>query len=157
MLLGCTTELCSKWMHERCIIDNALRTTYNVFGTDKPHLPQIMTKNEDSGDAGKRSLSPKHSINAEAEDNVKIEQAADGEADSVVLEDLPPLRLLEVRAVSESGESPPPWEGLFEATLKTKNVGPPQIEFKDLREGVIGGEKTWTEWVNCLLCGNQVK
>ncbi len=143
-------------MHERCIIDNALRTTYNVFGTDKPHLPQVMTKNEDSGDEGKRSLSLKHSINAKAEDNVEIEQTADGEADSVVLEDLFPLRLLEARAVSESGESPPPWEGLFEATLKTEDVEPPLIEFKDIREGVVGGEKTWTERVKCLLCGNQV-
>jgi hypothetical protein len=49
-----------------------------------------------------------------------------------------------------------PWEGLFEATLKTADMGPPLIEFRDLREGVVGGEKTWTEPVKCLLCGNQV-
>ena len=54
-------------------------------------------------------------------------------------------------------ESTRPWEGFFDATLKTADVGPPLIEFKDLREGVVGGEKTWTERVKCLLCGNQVK
>ena len=55
-----------------------------------------------------------------------------------------------------NGESARPWEELFEATLKTADVGPPLIEFKDLREGVVGGEKTWTERVKCLLCGDEV-
>jgi hypothetical protein len=51
-----------------------------------------------------------------------------------------------------------PWEGLFEATLKTADMGPPLIEIRDLREAVVaaGGEKSWTEPVKCLLCGNQV-
>ncbi|KAK4031506.1 hypothetical protein C8A01DRAFT_42049, partial [Parachaetomium inaequale] len=55
-----------------------------------------------------------------------------------------------------NGDSARPWEGLFEATLKTADMGPPVIEFRDLRDGVVGGEKTWTEPVKCLLCGNQV-
>jgi hypothetical protein len=55
-----------------------------------------------------------------------------------------------------NGDSARPWEGLFEATLKTADMGPPVIEFRDLRDGVEGGEKTWTEPVKCLLCGNQV-
>lgn len=54
------------------------------------------------------------------------------------------------------GDSARPWEGLFEATLKTADMGPPVIEFRDLREGVVGGEKSWTEPVKCLLCGDQV-
>ncbi len=36
------------------------------------------------------------------------------------------------------------------------DVGPPLIEFKDLREGVVGRKKTWTERVKCLLYENQV-
>jgi hypothetical protein len=55
-----------------------------------------------------------------------------------------------------NGDGARPWEGLFEASLKTADMGPLVIEFRDLRDGVVDGEKTWTEPVNCLLCGNQV-
>ncbi|KAK3941494.1 hypothetical protein QBC46DRAFT_99875 [Diplogelasinospora grovesii] len=48
-----------------------------------------------------------------------------------------------------------PWEGLFEVSLKM-DAGPPMLEFKDLREGVGGGDKTWTERVKCLVCGSEV-
>jgi hypothetical protein len=50
-----------------------------------------------------------------------------------------------------------PWDGLFEVAFKLlpeSNV--PILEIKDLREGVVGGEKLWTEPVKCLLCGKQV-
>jgi hypothetical protein len=210
MLIGCTTESCKEWMHEQCIIDDALRTAYKFLGSDKPHLPPVMTRKENSGDEGKCLLSPpetgadgstEHSMSVEAEampsdavhvgmkDNVEVRQAADGEAASAAPEDFLPLRPHEARVTSENtiadttgkpatagestpgrklgrplkkgskanGESARPWEGLFEAALKTADVGPPLIEFKDLREGVVGGEKTWTERVKCLLCGNQVK
>ena len=211
MLLGCTTKSCNEWMHERCIINNTLRATFEILGTDKPHLPPVMTKKGDSDDEGKRSLTPpsqtgadgsiEYSINVKAEaarwdavnvgmkDNVEIRQVVGGEAASAASEDSLPLRLPEARVARENiiadttsklstaggstpsrkpgrplkkgskanGESTRPWERRFEATLKTADVGPPLIEFKDLREGVVGGEKTWTERVKCLLCGNQVK
>ncbi len=60
------------------------------------------------------------------------------------------------RGSKANGENARPWEGLFGATLKMADVGPPLIKFKDEREGVVGGEKMWTERVKCLLCGNQV-
>jgi len=123
MLLGCTTESCNKWMHEQCIIDNALRATYKFLGADIPHPRPVMTKKEDSGDEGKRPLSPpetgadgstEHSIDVEAEaapsdavhvgtkDNFEIRQAADGEATSAAPEDSLPLRPPEARATSEN-------------------------------------------------------
>jgi len=49
-----------------------------------------------------------------------------------------------------------PWLGLFEAALLTEVNGPPTIEVKDIREGIVGGIKVWTEPVTCLLCGNKV-
>jgi len=60
------------------------------------------------------------------------------------------------RPSEANGESSRPWEGLFEVTLKMVEQGPPLLEFKDLREGIVGGEKTWTEPVKCLVCGNEV-
>jgi hypothetical protein len=207
MLLGCTTESCNKWKHEQCIIDDALRTTYKCWGTDKPHLPPVMTKKEESGDEGKstktgadgfteRSIdveakavaAPSDVVPASMKDGVEVTQADDDEAASAAPEDSLSLRPPQTRATSENtntdtprklvtagdstpgrkpdrprkkgskanGESTRPWEGFFEAALKTADMGPPLIEFRDLREGVVGAEKTWTERVKCLLCGNQV-
>lgn len=192
-------------MHEQCILDNALRATYNRLGTDKPHLSPVTTKKEEDGDEAKRPLSPtetgadlttQQSIDVKAEggtadavhvntkDNVEVRQADDEDAPAAP-EDSVPARSTERRATSEvtstdtpskpttsksstgrrpgrprkkgaeaNGESARPWEGLFEARLRVDDVT--LIEFKDLREGVVGGEKTWTEPVNCLICGAQV-
>ncbi len=219
LLIGCTTESCKKWMHEHCVVEEALKAAYKRLGTDKPHLPAVTTKKEEDGDEGKRPLSPtetgvegstEHSIDVKAEgassdvgtrDNVEVRPSADDEDAQAAPEDSLPLRPADkTRAASETtdalsksaataatgaaagssnnttggkatpgrkagrprkkgaeanGDSARPWEGLFEATLKT-DKGPPVIEFRDLREGVTGGEKTWTERVKCLLCGNQV-
>lgn len=54
------------------------------------------------------------------------------------------------------GKNAKPWLGLFEVSMKMADQGPPLLEFKDLREGIEGGEKTWTEPVKCLVCGNNV-
>ncbi|KAK4157833.1 hypothetical protein C8A00DRAFT_39842 [Chaetomidium leptoderma] len=214
LLIGCTTEACKKWMHEQCILDDALKTTYKRLGSDKPHVSAVATKKEENGDEGKRPLSPsetgaegsaEQSIDVKAEaapsdavhvgtkDNVEVRQAADDEDAQAAPEDSIPLRLADQpRATSENttntdtpskpsgaaaagkstpgrkpgrprkkgpeanGDSARPWDGLFEATLKTADMGPAVIEFRDLREGVAGGEKTWTEPVRCLLCGDPV-
>ncbi|KAK3335401.1 hypothetical protein B0T19DRAFT_7043 [Cercophora scortea] len=61
-----------------------------------------------------------------------------------------------------NGDNSRPWEGLFEVSLKTetgplkKEEGVTMLEFKDLREGIVGGQKTWTESVRCLVCGSLV-
>ncbi|KAL2200050.1 hypothetical protein P885DRAFT_30416 [Corynascus similis CBS 632.67] len=215
MLIGCTTEPCKKWMHEQCIIDDALKAVYKRLGTDKPHLAPVATKKEETGDEGKRPLSPsetgadgaaEQSIDVKSEaapadavhvstkDKVEVRSADDEDAQAAP-EDSLPVRTAadqqQQRAMSENtttttdtpskpagsgkstsgrkpgrprkkagaeanGENARPWEGLFEATLKTADMGPPIIEFRDLRDNVVGGEKTWTEPVKCLLCGNQV-
>lgn len=213
MLIGCTTEACKKWMHEQCILDDALKSVYARLGTDKPHVLPVTTKKEENGDEGKRPLSPsetgaegsaEQSIDVKSEaaasdavhvgtkDNVEVRQAVDDEDAQAAPEDSLPLRSADrrQRAASENttntdtpskpasasksaagrkpgrprkkgaaeanGDSSRPWEGLFEASLKTADMGPPMIEFRDLREGVVGGEKVWTEPVKCLLCGDQV-
>ncbi|KAG7292653.1 hypothetical protein NEMBOFW57_002689 [Staphylotrichum longicolle] len=200
LLIGCTTESCKKWMHEHCIIEDALRRTYKRLGTDKPHVAEVTTKKEEEGDEGKRPLSPtetgadgstEHSIDVKAEaapsdavhvstkDNVEMPKlaaarTADGRAASENTNNTDtPSKPAAATAGSKStpgrkpgrprkkgaeanGDSARPWEGLFEASLKTADIGPPVIEFRDLREGIVGGEKTWTERVKCLLCGDQV-
>ncbi|KAK5658748.1 hypothetical protein OQA88_1557 [Cercophora sp. LCS_1] len=60
------------------------------------------------------------------------------------------------KRASEINGDAKPWVGLFEVTLNPTEQGPPLLEFKDLREGIVGGEKTWTEPVKCTVCGNKV-
>ncbi len=214
MLIGCTTESCKKWMHEHCVLEEALRATYKRLGTDRPHVAAVTAKKEEDADEGKRPLSPsetgadgstEHSIDVKAEgapaDAVHVSTkdngtkstpaaAADDEDAQAAPEDSLPVRSAKTRDASEATDTPGksaaagskatpgrkpgrprkkgpeanggggdgarPWEGLFEATLKTADIGPPTIEFRDLREGIVGGEKTWTERVKCLLCGDQV-
>lgn len=48
-----------------------------------------------------------------------------------------------------------PYEGLFEANIRM-DLSPPVVEIKDLRTDVEGGEKTWTEDINCLVCGSRI-
>ena len=60
-----------------------------------------------------------------------------------------------------TGDGLRPWEGLFEVTLKTdagssKDEDGPILELRDLRQGIVGGEKTWTVPVKCLVCDNRV-
>jgi hypothetical protein len=40
--------------------------------------------------------------------------------------------------------------------LTIGDTGPPLIELKDVRKRLVGGGKTGTEDVKCLLCKNQV-
>ena len=46
MLIECTTKSCKEWMHEQCIIDDALRTAYKFLGTDEPHCCWCMQGQE---------------------------------------------------------------------------------------------------------------
>jgi hypothetical protein len=54
-----------------------------------------------------------------------------------------------------NGDALKPWDGLFEVSLNME-VNPPKLEFKDLRDGIAGGEKTWTEPIRCLICGSEI-
>ncbi|KAK0667372.1 hypothetical protein QBC41DRAFT_139425 [Cercophora samala] len=199
-LLGCTVEACKKWMHEECIIEDALQSTYKRLGTDKPHLPPEPIKKAESDIEGQRPLSPsetgaavsaQHSIDVKAEGepaqngngNVDVKQTEEEDGPTAPEDAAPSSGRRSTSAAAgtstsstklilksasgrkggkpkkkgeANGESSRPWEGLFEVTLNTEKNGPPVLEFKDLREGIVGGEKMWTEPVRCLLCATTV-
>ncbi|EQL01073.1 ebs-bah-phd domain-containing protein [Ophiocordyceps sinensis CO18] len=48
-----------------------------------------------------------------------------------------------------------PYEGLFEASLKLDD-GPTMWRITDLRAKVSGGDRTWTERAQCLVCGTKI-
>jgi len=222
LLVGCSSESCKKWLHQECILENALRQTWNRLGADRPHIP-IKKEEEDDANESKRPLSPTET-SAEVAMQQSIDVKSEGEPDAVhvkqgngveikrgeedvqaapedaVASDVPlksepdtsanpssssapetkeepssgstlvsrPSRAGSVnrgkrnarprksKGHDANSESARPWEGKFEATLKMPDIGAPLIEIHDLREGVKGGEKTWTEPVICLVCGAQV-
>ncbi|KAH8882120.1 hypothetical protein GQ53DRAFT_666360 [Thozetella sp. PMI_491] len=194
LLIGCNSENCKKWLHEQCIVDEALKATYNRLGTDKPHLAPEPVKDENEA---KRPLSPSesgpavlgHSIDVKADRdesteavNVKdnVEVTAEEDSTPAVAEDRsvspkprssstsPPFKATAGKTTpakkpgrpkkkpEANGDNSKPWEGLFEVKVKMEDSAPPVLEFKDLREGIVGGEKTWTEPIKCLVCGSPI-
>ena len=172
--------------------------TYERLGKDKPHrLPGFVKEDKETEEA-KRPLSPtetgtgivaNHSIDVKADgeadsvkvnDNVEVKRLDEDEApaSSVAPEDQnsvrnnqtpsaetpgkgtpnrkpgrPKKKVADASAVTESKSKP--YEGLFDATVRM-DLSPPMLEIKDLREGVEGGEKTWQEEINCLVCGSRI-
>ncbi len=204
LLIGCNAENCKKWLHQDCIIDEALKATYKRLGTDKPHLSPEPVQDEHNEEETKPPLSPPetdaavsaHSIDGKADSvgpddamHVKnnAEVAAENDGTPALTSDRVTEKSAETTTKAEktesankaakatlckstpgkkpgrpkkkaseaNGQSSKPWEGLFEVSFKMDS-SPPLLEFRDLREGIVGGEKTWTETINCLICGSQI-
>jgi len=164
-LLGCSAEKCMGWMHEQCIMDEALGATYNRLGAGKPHLPrESANKDKDEG----RVVSAQRSIGYSLPERLSGSRAAGDRVNFDALntkntevvfrkgrlgqESREPRK----KAPKDSSKDPKPWAGLFEVSLNAEREGPPRMEFKDLRRYIADGEKTWTEPVTCLLCGTIV-
>jgi len=203
VLVGCANEGCGKWLHDECLLHDALLKTYERLGRDKPHKKPESAK---EGEA-KRPLSPtetgaavsaQHSIDVNVDgvaedqdgirvnDNVEVGRADDDDDAPATSEDAAASESLNkdddasadtpgksgsrrgpgrprkhkpdgVSNGSEAGKGKP-YEGLFEAQLITDTVAsPPTIEIKDLRQGIEGGEKSWIEPVDCLICGARIQ
>jgi hypothetical protein len=215
-LVGCSNELCKKWLHDECLIHDALMKTYERLGKAKPHkvIAEPLKKEKDDEDAAKNPpLSPKEmgadetqaTIDVKSDDvvhdNVQVKVSDDDESsqparDTSELEDKPSPETKPAAAAAQettptlrssaatttttttttattpsrrrrSGKTMPgtngytpkekaqkPYLGLFKASLKM-DASPPEIEIEDLRD-IDGGERKWTELVQCLLCKSQI-
>ncbi|KAI0873019.1 hypothetical protein GGS24DRAFT_409439 [Hypoxylon argillaceum] len=171
-LINCTNTDCRKWLHDDCIVHDALMKTFSRLGADKPHKP-VRMKNEDLGSAT-RPLSPsesgaaqtaQQSIDVKPEDQKTIKLADVESAGSSVKVDnriVPTATGTEPKRKGRPRKSeirevvnPKPYEGLFSAVIN--DTAPPVIEIRDLRENVSGGEKSWTEPIHCLLCNAEIQ
>ncbi|KAI1637933.1 hypothetical protein F4809DRAFT_640041 [Biscogniauxia mediterranea] len=172
-LIGCVNEKCKKWLHDDCLIHEALLRTYQQLGTDKPHTSAPVKEEEENAN-GKRPLSPsesgaaqtaEQSIDVKPEDQTIKLADADNALSTVTAED--PTTISASTAPKSKSRGRPrksepndpnaskPYEGLFKAVI-INDAGPPLVEITDLRDNVTGGEKTWTEPLNCLLCGEKI-
>ncbi|KAI0600287.1 hypothetical protein F4775DRAFT_79136 [Biscogniauxia sp. FL1348] len=172
-LIGCVNEKCKKWLHDDCLIHEVLLKTYQRLGTDKPHT-LVQVKEEEEDVSGKRPLSPsesgaaqtaEQSIDVKPEDQT-IKLADADKASSTVMAEAPttvsasagPKPKPRGRPRKSEPKDPiasKPYEGLFEAFI-VNDLGPPLVEINDLRDNVTGGEKTWTELLRCLVCGEKI-
>ncbi|KAI0460047.1 hypothetical protein F5B21DRAFT_453024 [Xylaria acuta] len=170
-LINCTNPECRKWLHDDCLIHEALMKTFARLGTDKPHKPARVKTEEPEG--GQRPLSPsesgaaqtaQQSIDVKPEDHQTIRLAdVENTGSSVRAE----TRMVPIIAASEPKRkgrprkseaaevvNTKPYEGLFSAVIN--DTSPPVVEIQDLRESVTGGEKSWTEPLHCLLCNAEI-
>ncbi|KAI1820356.1 hypothetical protein F4861DRAFT_72759 [Xylaria intraflava] len=170
-LINCTNSECNKWLHDDCLVHEALTKTFARLGDSKPHKP-ARTKTEEP-EGGQRPLSPtdsgaqtsQKSIDVKPEDTNTI-QLADVESAG------PPVKGEKRTGRSGGGPDPRrkwrrrksetsrvvnsrPYEGLFSAVIND-DASPPVLEIRDLRENVTEGEKSWVEPLHCLLCGVQI-
>ncbi|RYP56568.1 hypothetical protein DL771_011747 [Monosporascus sp. 5C6A] len=175
----CTNEECKKWLHDRCLVHEALLNTYKRLGNDKPHksapIEEGQEEGQEEGERPKRLLSPsesgvaqtaQHSIDVDPEEQqatIKLTVVENGEAvktkhsmTGAVAFGTESKKGGRPRKWEPSGSSRArPYEGLFEAAIRG-NVSPLVIEIRDLRENVTREEKEWTESIGCLVCGHQI-
>lgn len=182
VLIGCPKESCKKWLHEECLKHDVLMKVWEELGTTKPHkAPDVK---EEKQEEAKRPLSPVEPGSATVATELPIQVKTDGDGATVKVDDSVDVK--EERQVVAEGSAQPqngrgsttqtptaetprkpgrgrkkadhdmnakPYEGLFEATFQPEAD---MFEIKDLRQGVEGGQKTWLEEVNCLVCGSRI-
>ncbi|XDG07045.1 hypothetical protein ABKA04_006660 [Annulohypoxylon sp. FPYF3050] len=164
-LFGCSNDDCRKWLHDDCLIHEALLKTYQRLGTDKPHKPSPIK--EEEGEGAKRPLSPSETGAAQtAEQSIDVKpeeqkEKMDIDGDSTKAE--VSVASSDTKRRGRPRKSEPiekatarPYEGLFEAVIHSEGDGPSVLEITDLRENVTGGDKSWKEPLQCLICGQEI-
>ncbi|CAM1507223.1 Fc.00g068640.m01.CDS01 [Cosmosporella sp. VM-42] len=172
-LIGCTNNECNKWMHDDCLCHDVLMRVYDQLGTDKPHRKEHLgVKTEKGADRAARPLSPTDTgketqptidvRSGEAQDNVLVRKVDEttpqptgtpSRVPPTPSADTIPKSSAAKRGRKKKPMDQKPYEGLFKATLRMDGEGPTKWEIEDLRENVPGGDKTWIENAQCLLCG----
>ncbi|EXK77692.1 hypothetical protein FOQG_17606 [Fusarium oxysporum f. sp. raphani 54005] len=178
IVLECTNSKCGKSLHEECITHKVLIQVHERLGLDKANVSERLAGKEQEPEAT-HPLSPANTEEKETQpmidarsgetnDDLRFKKAAresHRETGTLVCGRTP----FEAIATAPANQSAKkgnkkgskktagfkPYEGLFEATLKIKD-GLTAWEIRDVRENVIGGDKSWTENAHCLLCGSVI-
>ncbi|SCV61335.1 uncharacterized protein FFFS_15904 [Fusarium fujikuroi] len=178
IVLECTNPQCGKFLHEECVSHKILMQVYERLGLDKPNMSQclagkkqepIVTHPPSPPSPEEKETRPTTDVGSnKTYDDLRCKKAAhetDCEVGSLVGGRTPfggiatalakQAKKGDRKARSKSAGLKP-YEGLFKATLRMKDGRPISWEILDLRESVIGGVKSWTEDVYCLLCGSVI-
>ncbi|KAF5125916.1 Chromatin remodeling protein SHL [Metarhizium anisopliae] len=179
-LIGCTNADCGNWLHYECLLHDILMRVYERFGTDKPHISeraeQTLVKTE-TDELVHRPLTPTENKVERTPSAIDVkgpsengDHAAGGRTSESTPKGPtqtptpgPPNSVGPKSAKSASAKKgrgkkaveDKPYEGLFEASLKM-NDGPMVWVINDLRSNVQGGDRTWTERAECLICNKMI-
>ncbi|GJN72996.1 ebs-bah-phd domain-containing protein [Purpureocillium lilacinum] len=179
-LVGCTNSNCEQWLHKECLLHDILTRVYDELGTDKPHksndLP-VKMETDDAPNPALRSTTPTGIKGEGTQSPAGLKQGPNGDV-------APPKQLDGITPKATESPAPgtpiaatiekpsrsssvkrgrgkkaavesKPYEGLFEAELILDN-GPTAWQITDLRQGVTGGDRTWTQPATCLVCGTKI-
>jgi hypothetical protein len=133
-LLRC--DECMTWMHEECLVHNALGMAYSRMDAKEIYLPRECGVAVSGKQSGHQAASGNDDSGA-SNNNHQVIVSSGRDSD-----------WLGKKVSGNNRGNLKPWEGLFEASLNTEQSGPPLIQVTDLRS-----VKTWTESVKCLCCG----
>ncbi|KAH6657530.1 hypothetical protein BKA67DRAFT_191026 [Truncatella angustata] len=170
-LIRCSNQQCGTWLHDDCLIHQALLETWERLGSNQPHMSSSV-KQERDNDALGRLPSPSETDNAHAtqpsiavkpeENNIslaEVESVPSSKVDPEVQE----IKFAPRASQSKMGRSKKsttrrkPYIGHFEAVIKNESGNPPIMEITDVRRDVLGGESKWKEPVNCLKCHDPIR
>jgi hypothetical protein len=145
---------------------------YQRLGTDTPHVAPKSVKEEEDDEESEREpqapLSPTELKAEETQPTIAVRGSENSDSSAVKQsdEETPKSRAISQSTLQNaiSDKKKPPgkkrrasarvYRELFEATLRM-NDGPMVWEVKDLRN--VGGDKSWNEPANCLVCGTTIE
>ncbi|KAI1176195.1 hypothetical protein F4777DRAFT_597816 [Nemania sp. FL0916] len=169
-LINCSNSECRKWLHDDCLVHDALVKTFKRLGAHTPHKPARVKTEELEG--GQRPLSPSESgaaqtaqqsidVKPEGQQTIKLGDVessgstAKAENRTIPIVTGPKRKGRPRKSELAEASNTKSYEGLFSAVIN--DTSPPVVEIRDLRENVTGGVKTWTEPVYCLLCSSEIQ
>ncbi|KAF5694449.1 hypothetical protein FDENT_1178 [Fusarium denticulatum] len=153
--------------------DRTLIGFYEQLGTDKPHRTEGSVAREEISEEATHPQSPADAEQRETQpttDDCSRETQKNFYVKNGIRETLHKTIILTSGSIPSSSTTTAlvkgpakrsrktniadfkPYIGLFEASVKMQN-GPTAWEINDLRDNVIGSDRTWTENARCLLCG----
>ncbi|KAI1437634.1 hypothetical protein GGR50DRAFT_51129 [Xylaria sp. CBS 124048] len=155
-LINCSNTECRRWLHDDCLVHEALMRTFARLGNEKPYLKLEEVKKEPESDERPFSPSALGTGTGTGTGTKSISYVGHGGIeDRTTVTVSGPKRNARRRQKSEiQRHHHKPYEGLFSGIV-IGDASPPVIEIRDLRENV-GGSKSWTETFDCLLCGTQI-
>ncbi|OAQ57643.1 BAH domain-containing protein [Pochonia chlamydosporia 170] len=125
LLVGCTSQDCGQWLHEKCLRDAVLKRVYDRLGGGKQNSPENVSD-----------------ITLTVSQTTPPSSLVEGGKDPSNLSSLKMSKIT-------SNEI---YDGLFTAALNTKD-GPMHWEITDHRQDRAENSGTWMERVDCLTCG----
>ncbi|KAK7928551.1 hypothetical protein PG985_005549 [Apiospora marii] len=165
-LIGCNSDGCSSWLHDDCLLREALMATYQRLGTDKSHRSKPVKEEDVDGEGSKRPLSlsesgaaqtTQHPIDVKPEDQktiklADVENNAEhmnvGRKDNTTIpvassstDDEPKKRGHPRKSDAGELSVSKPYEGLFEGVIRN-DLSPPVVDITNLRQDVFGGAKS---------------